>query len=562
MVLNVGCDSSRYSAARRADTLDAYRRYLAASPGGKNADAARKRAETLEYKAARKADRPLGYNRYLQQHPRGKYALACRERLARLSLTSARTPADLMLVMERYEGTAEAKEAAKKLPLLLAAAALRGKDPAACQRFLDRYPRDSAAPRVRALLARLRYASLGAARLALESFAQEFAGTPEADRALARLRGLLAREVKDTLDPTLLRELEARFPGAAELKELRRLVLRQQLSAATARGDLAALEHLKGDTEEARRAAALVRWCAPRKRRCQKIREQARAAHTWRPAASLASIRSRVFSADLLVSWHAVTTLGWIRERAAGDALLELAGSSRISMIWMVERSLWRWLSRRGKAARLHWVERSLRRPYRSANPDARQRRGVLMLLSPGHAAGASLLKELSSGSGRELSATYLAVRLAGRAGRPVPRRTLARFARAAQNRINALTDVFPGEVTDDNQVAATLAERELFALGQAVQAAGARARLTGLRGKVAVLLSTWRVRLARASKAFQPAHEIRIKQVERHERGRPAALALLLRGRDPLSRAVGAAICEQEPLPPCGKKNLKPKKP
>lgn len=562
MVLSQGCDSSRYSAAQRADTLDAYRRYLASSPKGKNADAAKRRVEMLEYKAARQADRPLGYNRYLQRYPRGKYALACRERLARVSLSGARTPADLMLVIERYEGTAEAKKAAKLLPALLAAAAMKGKDPAACQRFLDRYPGEQAAPKVRALLARLRFASLGTTRLALESFAQEFAGTPQADRAMARLRRLLAREVQDTLDPTLLRELEARFPGAVELKKLRRLVLRQQLSEALARADLAALDALKGDTAEARHATTLVRWCAARKRRCKQIQTLARLAHTWRPAAGLASIQSRVFSVDLLVSWHAVSTLGWIRDRAAGDALLELVGSSRLSMVWVVEQALWRWLSRRSEVVRRRWAERSLRRPYREANPDARQRRGALLMLSTKRAAGARLLSEVAGRSGRELPAAYLHVRLARRVGLPVPRRVMARFARAAKNRVNALTDAFPKNVTDDNLVAGILAERELFALGQAVQAAGARGRLTGLRGKIAVLLSTWRVSLARASKTFQPAHEIRIKQVALHDQGRPAALGKLLRGRDPFSRAVAAAICEQEPLPRCPRKTSGPTKP
>ena len=553
-----GCDSSRFSAARGADTLDAYRRYLASEPKGKNAQLARKRVEVLEYKIARQADRPVGYNTYLRRYPRGKYALACNERLAQIALSRARTPADLRLVLERHEGTPEAREAARRLPGLLAKDAMSRKDPVACRDFLDTYPRAPQATKGRALLARLVFRTLGKTRMELESFAQEFAGTPEATRAMERLRKLLALEVRETRDATLLRELEARFPRAAELKELRAQVLRRRFTAALARADMEALDAVKGDTPEAKEAAALVRWCAARKRRCKQIREQARAAHVWSPAASLRSIQARVFSADLLVSWHAVTTLGWTPGWAAGDMLLELTGSSRLSMVWVAEGALWRWLSRLDAPARSRWIRRLARRPYRKANADEAQRRGALLLHSPRWAEGGRLMSEVSGRTGRILPATYLHLRLLGRARQPAPRRLVARFARSAENRVNALKDAIPKKVSDDNLVTATLAERELFALSKAVEGLGGHDRLSSLRGKVAVLLSHWRVRLARASKTFQPAREIHMEQVDRHRKGRPAALRKLLVGRDPLSRAVGKAICQQDPLPACGAKKTK----
>lgn len=558
MIPGSGCDSSRYSAASRADTLDAYRSYLARAPTGKSADLARKRVEVLEYKAARLADRPVGYNVYLQRYPRGKYSLACRERLAQLSLRQASTPADLLLVLERYEGTPQARDAARKLPTLLARDALAGNNPAACRRFLDRYPRAPQATKVRALLARLEYSTVGGTRLELESFAQEFAGTPEASAALERLKKLLAQEVEETRDATLLREFEARFPRAAELKWLRALVLRQSLVEALARADMVALDSLKGDIEEARRAAKLVRWCQARKRRCKQVQDLAITAHVWRPATSLASIQARAFSADLLVSWHAVTTLGWTRGWAAGDMLLELAGSSRLSMVWVAEGALGRWLVRLDAPGRERWARRLSRRSYRKANADEIQRRGLLLMQTPAHQEGERLLREVANLQGRLLPATYLHLRLLGRAGRPAPRRVLARFARGVENRVTSLKDAFPGKVSADNLVTATLAERELFALSRAVEAAGARARLSSLRGKIAVLLSDWRVRLVRGSKTFQPAREIRMAQVSRHEQGRAAALRKLLAGRDPLSRAVGKAICDQEPLAVCGKSKNK----
>ena len=551
-----GCDSSHYSAASRADTLDAYRRYLAHTPTGKNADLARKRMEILDYKAARQADRPAGYNGYLRRYPQGKYVLASRERLAQLSLARARTPADLLLLLERYEGTPEALQAARRLPGLLARDAQTREDPKACRRFLDNYPRNPQAAQVRALLARIQYRTLGGTRLELESFAQEFAGTPEANKALERLKKLLVLEVEETRDATLLRELEARFPLATELKRLRALVLRQLLGEALARADMAALDSLKGEIKEAREAAILVRWCKTRKRRCKQIKDLAKMAHVWQPATSLSSIHGRVFSADLLVSWHAVTTLGWTRGWAAGDMLLELTGSSRLSAVWVTEQALWRWLSSLDVPAQKRWARRLLRRSYRKANADEIQRRGVALMQTPRHSEGERLLREVAALPGRDLPASYLHLRMLGRAKRPAPRRLMARFARAVDNRISSLKDAFPQKISDDNLVTATLAERELFALGKAVEGQGAPARFTSLRGKIAVLLSHWRVRLARVNKAFQPAREIRLEQVSQHAQGREAALGKLLAGRDTLSRAVGQAICAQDPLPVCGKKN------
>ena len=549
------CESSRYAGASETDTIDAYRRYLTRHPEGDKAPRARQRVEVLVYKDARKADRPMGYSLYLRSYPGGRYALACRERLAQLALKRARTPAQLQLILERYPGTPEATVVARRLPAALAAAALASADTATCRRFLDRYPDAPDRPRVRALLARLLFRSLGTDRLELESFAQEFAGTPEAGRALAKLRQQLIAEVQQTRDAGLLRELAARFPADPQLQRLRGLVTRHKITEALARVDLAALAELAQGGDEARQAATLVKWCAPRKQRCQKIQHAGRKAHVWQPAASLTSLQARVFSPELLVSWHAITTLGWMRSWSAGDQLLELCGSSRLSMVWIAEQALARWISRQRGSARQRWIDRLLRRSYRKANPDEVQRRGVLLMLVARHQQGIRLLRRLATGrSDRQLTASYLQIRQQRRQNLTVPRPLLSRFVRAVDNRLSALEDGFPARVTDHSLVAAILAERELYALQRAVEAARALDQLSNQRGKIAVTLSRVRLALTRASKTFQPAREIQLRAVQQHHKGRAVALRQLLAARDPLSKAVGQAICELEPLPLCNK--------
>ena len=93
LVSLAACDASRFSTAKRADTVQAYRRFLVLSPDSEHAPAARQRLEALEYRRARAADKVIGYRMFLDQFPEGRYAADCQARMARTALDQARTPA-------------------------------------------------------------------------------------------------------------------------------------------------------------------------------------------------------------------------------------------------------------------------------------------------------------------------------------------------------------------------------------------------------------------------------------------------------------------------------------
>jgi hypothetical protein len=224
LVVAAGCEPAHFAAAQREDSEASYLRYLALHPLGDRASAAQRRVEELRYRAARAADRPIGYRLYLERHPSGPFAQESRARLAALAMTEAHTAAGYRLVLERYPGSPEAERAAQLLPRALATAALSSSSPAPAQSFLDTHGASAEAPAVRAHLARLRYRHLVDGQNELEAFVQDFAGTPEAQLATARLERLLAAEVAETRDDLLLRQLRARFPTSAQLPALTRVV--------------------------------------------------------------------------------------------------------------------------------------------------------------------------------------------------------------------------------------------------------------------------------------------------------------------------------------------------
>jgi hypothetical protein len=570
-----GCESYYYSKASRASTRDAYLRYLARYPEGRRAAEARRRVDRLRYREARRADRPLGYHRYLQQHPDGAFASAARTRLAQLALARARTAADLELVVERSPGTAEARAALERLPGLLAREALATGDPAPSQRFIDRFPASRDAPRVRAHLAAIRFKSLRGTVPALEAFIDEFSGTRTAREAEARLEALRARGVRESLDEAELARFRGRFPRSGHLAELERLV-----AAARRRRAIIALdvERLTGFPD--RDARALVRLCRRSVRRCARLREQARRAAPWRPREDLSRLRAQAFAADPRTGWEAVARLAWMVDLAAGDLLLELLGSERLSTVWAARRALAGWAARQAPPRLRRWIETRLARlerkrgdgdSRRATNPDEDQRRAYLGLMGGKSVEAERVLHGLRGA--RALTSAFLLLSWERQRspGAPLPRPALTRLTAAARARMRWLRDAFPAELHRESAFAATLAERELFALDRALEGVlrGARgsglAGLQDLRREAAGLLRGWQVALERLA-AEKPGAERQAKpfryerarwpdvdgEVRRHEQGRGGALSQL-RGEGATGSIVAAALCRASHQPACG---------
>jgi len=554
-----GCEAIRYRSAAKHDSVAAYLQYLSHHPKGRHAAAARERVARLQYWDARRADRPVGYRTYLLQHPDGAHAGACRARLARLALTRARTAADLELVLERYPDSAEATEAEKRLPALLAREALRARDPAVAVQFLDRFPQSSEVPRVRAHLASLRYRHVAPRQADLEAFIQEFSGTPQGKQAMAKLEQLLRQRVAEGLDPRDLAQFRARFPLSPRLGGLEQLVEQERLRRAVALLDLAALAGMDNDE-----AGFLVRWCKQNAGRCDGLRSLAHSARPWTPAESLQKLRARSYAADPQQAWEAMVRLSFTRAPAAGDLLLELLGSVRLGAVWPAASALDRWVGRLSSNERRRWLESRLARAHHPANDDEAQRRAHLDLLD-GKEAGLIELRRLVSRPSRMLVAGFLLSRWEQKLGdgRPPSREALQRMSAAARARVVWLRDAFPAELHRDSLFAAVLVERELFALLQAIEAirtSAGHAALEDVRRESEALLAGWRRRLADEGKgAFAPARWPDVGEtVSRHEQGRAAALERLARSGT-AARLVAGAVCggRDRPAEVCGRLQL-----
>lgn len=555
LLLVAGCDSSAYQRAARLDTRDAYLRYLARYPDGDHAEAATRRLEDLVFRAARQADRPLGYRMYLEHHPHGRHASACRLRLAKLALARARTPPDLLLITNRYPGTPEAAEAAKRHPKLLAEHVLAHRDPSLCRRFLDLYPGRTEALKIRTHLAGLLYPRLVDDQAALESFAQEFGGTKHGGQALSRLETLLIEEVRQSRSQRSLRQLQSRFPRSPALRQLQLLVRKHEIENALIELNIDALEALAtGEGEDLGDARMALRWCRLHASRCASMQMLARRAGPWLPGMSLKQLQRQSYSPVMETAWKAIQSLGWIALPTAGDHLLELISSQRLSSVWIATVALETWLKRKRDAERKRWIAMALKRSYRKTNEDEVQRRGYLCLLADRTLEGRALLEGLMQRPGRMLTASYLLARREERTQGTISRPILGRLVASARARVKWLEQAFPEELHQDSLVAATLAERELFALKRALQGFSAPAAgLVDVKGDAKELLSRWRARLIKVSKDFRPAQQIDLEhEVRRHEQGRGAALHELGRQRSPLAKMVQGAICRRYPHHAC----------
>ena len=550
------CDASQFSTARRADTAEAYRRFLTLSPDSENAPAARQRLEALEYRRVKAADKVIGYRMFLDEYPTGRYAADCTARMARKALARASTPADLQLILEQYPDTPQAATARERLPGALAEETLKAGDEVGMAAFLERFPGHTAGAAVRAALAKARFGQIKERddRLELEAFARSLAGTPEAAAARERARVLLEDEVASMRTLLLLRELQTRYPRSPKLASATTLVRRHTAALALLELDLKTMarrpEVRLGGVELSRVNAA----CKARPARCQQLMVLARAARPWRPSGSIKVLRAAVFSEDLVGAWRSVESLGWAPDEAPADLLLELAGSARISTVRLASRALARWI-KRGESERAgRWLRRRLRHTPNRSNLDELQRHGLLLLLARKDQ-GDATLRQLMNTAARTLSAGYLLAAHGGEDG--APRAVLTALARAASARLKSLKDSFPSELNQESGVAATLAERELFSLSRALaEAAGAGSGVSPLamvQASIADTLVGWQARLTGEVDRFTPAADPDISdQVKRHEQGRAPALRALRRRRDPAGRAMTAALCLVHPTPGC----------
>jgi hypothetical protein len=409
---------------------------------------------------------------------------------------------------------------------------------------------------VRRHLAFIRYRAVPDSQLALETFADEFSGTPPATEALSRVEKILAQEIRETRDAELLQEFKVRFPRSSTLPALEGAVARLDVDRAVANVDPGALSRLREVSDVADQVWA---WCAKRRHPCEALRTSALQALPFRPPEALSTLRSKMYDPDMLVAWRATASLAWIPEDGAGVSLLELLGSPRLSTVWTAEDALSQWLGRRSPELRRSFIARQLRRPWRVSNEDEAQRRGHLCLLSDGsdrEGEGAALLASLESRGGRTLSAGYLLLRHAFRRGRPFVPGLATRFLSAARARVEWLRSAFPDELHQDSVVAGILAERELHALDRILAwmaPVQGQAPPDEVRHAAAALLAEWQAKLMKASPGYQPATDDLLGSVpDRHERGREPALTQLLSHRTPAARLVGQSICSLAPLPAC----------
>jgi hypothetical protein len=552
-VVAAGCEGAHFAGAEREDSEPAYLRYLARHPEGTRSAVARSRLEELRFETARRADRPLAYRRYLEQHPGGRYAAAASERLAALALARVSDAAGLELVVERYRGAPQAGQAASRLPALRARAALASQVPATVQRYLDRHPDAPEAAEVRRHLAALRYRSLPDDPAELEAFCDEHAGTPSAGLARGRLERVLVRELRESCDPQLLQEFRTRFPSSEALASLAARAVACERERALLELDL---EALATSAPADRAVRELVRWCRGRQPRCATLRSLVRRAGPYRSAGKLEGLRSSVYDPDLKLAWRAIEELAWLGDPGAGAELAELAGSPRLSVVWRAATGLEGWLGRLGVERRRGWLSRQLGRPWRQSNQDEVQRRAVLELLAGREAAGEARLLSLGLQPAHALTSGYLLVEHLARRGRRAPSQVRDRFAAALRQRARWLRDSFPNELNRDSAAAGALAERELFALEQAVGGLGttaAASELEQIRREAASLLAGWRARLTKANASFEPARlpvELALAAAQ-HEQARGAALRELRSWR-PGGELLAEAVCRASRVAGC----------
>ena len=115
-----GCSrrQQEWEAARSADTLQAYQRFLASFPDGEFVSQAQARVRELQeaedWQKAMRADTAEAYQQFVTRHPQGRNSDEARIRIGNLALaqTPSGTPQEMAAPLEPSPGTAAAPAAA------------------------------------------------------------------------------------------------------------------------------------------------------------------------------------------------------------------------------------------------------------------------------------------------------------------------------------------------------------------------------------------------------------------------------------------------------------------
>lgn len=145
------CRDSAYRAATKVDSIDGWRRFVAANPEDQNVDAAKARWAELEFDEAKKAHTVIGYKRFLEAWPDAAQSRAARALLETLRFNAAREKGSAQalrqFVREHPEGVhrEEADTLLKRLELEEVA---RLEEPATLARIAAENPDDPRAAEV------------------------------------------------------------------------------------------------------------------------------------------------------------------------------------------------------------------------------------------------------------------------------------------------------------------------------------------------------------------------------------------------------------------------------
>jgi cell division septation protein DedD len=136
LVWTAGCSrrQQEWEAARSADTLQAYQRFLASFPDGEFASQAQARVRELEesqdWQKAMRADTPEAYQEFVARHPQGPNSDEARIRIGNLALaqTPSGTPQEMAPAPNLSPGVAATPAAATSATYRIQLGAFAGGD--------------------------------------------------------------------------------------------------------------------------------------------------------------------------------------------------------------------------------------------------------------------------------------------------------------------------------------------------------------------------------------------------------------------------------------------------
>jgi len=140
-----GCRDSAYSAASKADSIEAWRRYLDANPKDPNFENGHQRLEELEFEQARKSHTVLAYKRFLDEFPQSDQAVSARALLEALRFNAAIEKGTANVwrqFLREHPAGAHHEEAQKKLAALELAEVSSVTDPSTLARMVAENPDD------------------------------------------------------------------------------------------------------------------------------------------------------------------------------------------------------------------------------------------------------------------------------------------------------------------------------------------------------------------------------------------------------------------------------------